>query len=392
MSYRKKIRFKAGLIPILMGISTLHAMEFKPETPIKSLGNIEFGGFFQYDIGISGFTEKTIGIRRLRTEFKGSITEEISYKINIKYDDGSATLLDGYIDLKLTPKEWLRIGKTKSPIGLERLQVNSNLLLPEFGFTTYLIPNRDSGIQYIQKTPTQELNLGLFIGASDGQNADTESNKSQSLAGRFFLTPLNQKNERFGIGIGGNLEQKTGNATATGTGITTYTYPGYGSFFTYKNTTYTNGTGYRIVPQSYYYKGPFGLMGEYAISAQELSNGSDAINAKNEAWQLSFQYILTGENASYGSITPKLPFKSGKGLGAIQIGLRASSLRFDNEAFGTLVATDQAKEMKQYGASINWIWSQNVQWTLAVEQLHRINKNESESRQTLTLIRSQIKF
>lgn len=350
----------------------------------------KFKGFLQYDSAITGFTEKDFGIRRVRTDFRVAVSPQVEYRLNADYGAGSASLLDAYANIKIGDTQWIQVGKTKSPIGFELLQTPTNLLLPEFGFSTYLVPNRDTGVQWISRTKDLELNLGVFAGAPDFASVDTESDRSRSVAGRAFFWPIRGEVQSLGLGVGGNIESKFGTASASNLG--TYTYRGYGKLFAYSSGVYANGTGYRIVPQGYFIQGPVSVFGEYALSSQEISNGAKQNQTVNTAWQGVLEYVVTGETATYGELVPSKPFGVDSGLGALQLGFRIGELNFDDSAFTTYATTSQATKVQQLGASANWIWNKSVQWTLGLDQVTRFNANGSESSDLVALVRSQITF
>ena len=66
-----------------------------------------------------------------------------------------------------------------------------------------------------------------------------------------------------------------------------------------------NGNRYLISPQAYYYVGPFGLLGEYVQTAQDVKNGNTFGEISTSAWQVAASYVITGEKASYKSVTPR---------------------------------------------------------------------------------------
>jgi len=372
------------LLMFLVGTPALFAADSPAYPTVLSKG------FFQYDAGVAGFTENDFGVRRVRTDFVGKLSSQVDYRIQSDYAGGSASLLDAYVNIALTSNQWLRLGKTKSPIGFELLQLPTNVLMPEFGFSTYLVPNRDTGIQWISKTKDLELNLGVFAGAADSGSVNTDSDKSRSLAGRAFFWPIRGDVQSLGLGVGGNVESKWG--TSTNTALGAYSYRGYGKLFAYTAGVYANGAGYRIVPQVYFVHGPIALFGEYAVSSQEISNGTLTNKLDNKAWQLTLQYVATGETATYANLIPATPFGVDGGLGALQLGLRMGELDFDDASFIAYAPTSEATKVQQLGASANWIWNTSLQWTLGVDQIKRFNDNGTESSDVVALIRAQVTF
>ncbi len=384
MSFKKLVLplvFASVINPITADI-TIPTPQFTPTAKFK--------GFIQYDIGVTGFKEKDFGLRQARTEFLGSITKDIDYRVALESSSGTTTLLDGYATLKITPTKSLVIGKTKAPIGLELLQSPTEILFPEFGFTTFLVPNRDSGVQFVSKTDKAQVNLGLLSGATDFQSQDVERDRSRSIDGRVFLYPIRTETQLLGVGIGGNYESREG--TTTSSALTTYEFRGYGKLFSYSSGVYANGSGYRIVPQAYYYNGRFGALTEYAVSAQEITKDANNTEVQNTAWQVAVQYMLSNDKATYGEVNPTSPFVPGKGLGAWQLGLRISEIKFDDDSFPIYASADQTSKAKELGVSLNWIWNKNLKWTASLERLERSNNNGKDSSENLGLIRAQIIF
>ena len=56
-------------------------------------------------------------------------------------------LLDGYFDIRFSPKLRLRSGKDKTPVGYELLIGDASLIFPERSVVSLLVPNRDVGFQ-----------------------------------------------------------------------------------------------------------------------------------------------------------------------------------------------------------------------------------------------------
>lgn len=364
---------------------------FSPTEAAKiAVADLDVGGFLQYDTGVSGLKEKDFGLRRFRTDIKGKLNPYVSYRTNLEYASGSASLLDAYVTIAIDKSQSLQIGKMKAPIGFELLQAPTDILFPEFGFTTYLVPNRDSGIQYVLKTSEWDVNLGVFSGASDFASIDGDSDTNRSFAGRFFVRPIREKSHVLGIGVGANLETKKGSLGTTG--LTHYQYRGYGSLFKYKEDVYAEGTGYRIVPQATWIYGPLGVFGEYAVSSQEITNGTAKKTAQNKAWQVSVEYALTGETATYKEVKPITSFGDKDGVGAWIVAVRAGKLDIDDQVFAGFASTSQASDVQQLGASLRWVWDETTSWYLGIDQINRNNDNGTSGSDTLAVLRTQVIF
>ena len=142
---------------------------------------------------------------------------------------------------------------------------------------------------------------------------------------------------------------------------------GQQQFFAYNPVTGTvvaDGAHWRVSPQASYYYGPFGLLGEYIISEQGVKNSTTGKKADlaNTAWQFSAQWVLTGEAASFGSLTPQHPFDWHNGQwGAWQLVARYGQLNIDEKAFPVFSdPTLSAHEADGWSVGINWWLNKNI--------------------------------
>ena len=97
-----------------------------------------------------------------------------------------------------------------------------------------------------------------------------------------------------------------------------------------------DGVLWRANPYLQYVKGPFGFLGEYNLTGQDVLNATTLRSASltQSAWQAAAQWVLTGEDASFGPITPLQPFRpSDGGWGAWQLVARLSKFDVDPLAF-----------------------------------------------------------
>lgn len=125
-----------------------------------------------------------------------------------------------------------------------------------------------------------------------------------------------------------------------------------------------DGSHWRISPQGYYYVGPFGVLTEYIITEQDVLNTGSLRRAHldHSAWQVSGQWGLTGEPASFEGIKPAKPFSplSG-GWGAWQLVARYSELNLDEQTFkGFSDALTSARGAQSWSVGLNWWLTQNV--------------------------------
>jgi phosphate-selective porin OprO/OprP len=252
---------------------------------------------------------------------------------------------------------------------LEQLQSDPYTAFNERSLATDLVPNRDLGVELHGDLFGGAVSYaaGIFDGAPDYNgtttNADYEDNKA--FAGRVFVQPWKTSDvtalKGLGLGLGGSYEVDRA-ATNTATGLTPgFTTDGQQKIFSYGSGVFANGTHWRLSPQAYYYYGPFGLLGEYVVSDQQVTKGTSSADLQNTAWEISGGWVLTGEDVSYNGVTPKHPFDPKNGQwGAWQIVARYADLDVDKNAFPTFASSaSSASSARAWSVGLNWYLNKN---------------------------------
>ena len=309
---------------------------------LRIRGYVQADGRFFADDKERALTD-TFLLRRVRPILEGTVGKYFDFRIMTDFGGGTATVQDAYLDAH--PWSWakLRVGKYKPPVGLERLQSGSELLFVERGLPTNLVPNRDVGVQIHGDVAEGAASyaLGAFNGVTDGGSGDSDSNDSKEFAGRLFAQPFKISSiaalQGLGVGLAGTYGDQRGSTSSPF--LPSLKTQGQQNFFVYRSdgtaagTTIANGIHSRFAPQGYYYYGPFGLLGEYVKSYQRVQRGTRAATLENDAWQIALSYVLTGENASYRSVSPAQPFDLTKGTwGAFEVAARYGELTVDSGA------------------------------------------------------------
>jgi len=308
----------------------------------------------------------TFLLRRARPIFSGTVYKDFDFMFVPDFGGSSVQIFDAYLNYRYAPWLQLRAGKFKTPVGLEQLQSDQYTYFNERGLPTALMPNRDIGFQLWGEVAGGKLSyaVGVFNGVADGRNtsnADFEDHRE--LAGRVFLTPFKGTSltalQNLGFGVGGSW----GNVSSNATGLaSSYLTDGQQTFFSYTNNVAASGTHWRLSPQGYYYWGPFGLLGEYVISDQEVRKGAAKADLQNTAWQIAAGWVLTGEAASYTGVTPKHPFDPRSNhWGALQLVARYEDLNIDNNAFPIFANPGtSASEAHAWSVGLNWYLNKNI--------------------------------
>ncbi len=351
---------------------------------------------------LSGTTD-TFLVRRARPIFEGSVGKSFDFYLMPDVANNSAStgiLVDAYADFKLSPAFKIRGGKFKAPLGLERLQSDAVANFIETGLPSNLVPNRDVGFQVFGDLfgDTTNYAVGIFNGGADLASVDTaDTNNDKDVIGRVFTQPFKNSDsvlKGLGVGLAGSYGHKEGSSTPT------YRSPGQASVFSYSATgLVADGVHTRISPQAYFYKGSLGLLGEYVSSSQELSRGAGIKDDfTNTAWQISGNYVLTGELASYKGITPRNNFDLDKHTwGAFEVVGRYGQLKLDEGIFDNSFASLNSSISKEqaWATGLNWYPSKNVRIGINYEQTHFTRgaaANEDRPTENIIFTRLQLAY
>ncbi len=344
----------------------------------KLRGLIQADGRFFIDLP-QNLGNNTFVARRVRPIFEGQLLDRFGFRIVPDFGGGNVVLQDAYADVKILPEIRLRGGKFKEPVGLERLQSGNNLLFVERALPTSLAPNRDVGFQIFGDIAGGLVSyaVGAFNGVLDGGVNDVDNNDGKDIAGRIFVQPFLKTSidalKGLGVGVAGTYGKQKGTAAAPN--LPSYRTAGQSVFFRYLNDTTTpnvtvaSGKLYRFSPQAYYSWGPFGFLGEYISSTQQVTNTSGTQSFTHRAWQTAASYVLTGEKASFKGVKPKNSFKPSEGKwGAVEVAARYNELRVDTDAFPLFAsATQSARRARAFGGGVNWYLNDNVKAVVGYE-------------------------
>jgi len=335
--------------------------------------------FFADEAGDTGTS--TFTMRRVRPIFEGTVYKYFDFKIMPDFGGGNTVLQDAYGDIRYFPWASLRAGKFKPPVSLERLQSGADLTFIERSLLQNLVPNRDVGVQLYGDFFDGALSYqtGIFNGSFDGEaGRDNDLTDDKDFAGRIFSLPFKNTDldplKGFGFGIAGTFGHQNGESLS---GLA-YKTAGRSTYFSYNADAkvVSRGDHWRVDPQLYYYYGPFGLMGEYAISHQTVegtAGGAARADYDANAWFLQASYVVTGEDNTYKSVTPINNFDPRQGRwGAFEIGARVANTDLNNDPLKTKVTTfTLAKGTTNawaYTAGLNWYLNKNYKFQFNYER------------------------
>ncbi len=336
-----------------------------------------------------GSTVDTFLLRRVRPIVEGTFYDKFDYRLMLDLGSGNVAgstannnnlLDDAYVNARLWNQYQVQAGKYKSPIGLERLQSTADLLFVETGFATELTPNYDLGASIHNRYFDEPFgySIGIYNGATDNASDDQDADEGKDVVGRLFAQPFLKTDieplRKLGVGVAGSVGDHSGT-------LASYKTPGQQTFFSYGNAVTADGRQYRVDPQGYYYWGPFGILGEYVLSSQEVkSSAGGGVPANeqfnNSAWQVEASYFITGEENSFKytslqHVVPLHPVFAG-GWGALEAVARVQQLTLDKNIFtkyaGISYATStSARQATAWGVGLNWYLNSNLKLNLNYE-------------------------
>jgi phosphate-selective porin OprO/OprP len=343
----------------------------KNEVRIRAVLHVDGRAFF----GGTQPIPDTFLIRRARPMVEGTLFGIVDFRIMPDFAQGQSMLADGYIELK--PWSWLKLraGKFRSPIGLEWLQSDSQIIMVERSLVTDLVPWRDLGLMLHGDiaNSTFTYQIAVFNGAPDSTNGpDFDPQSEKDYVARFFLRPLRALPRitlaDIGFGIAGSYGQLAG--TSAQTNLPTYRSTGQQNIFSYLNSptapdsVVTPLLRYRISPQAFVYVGPFGLLAEYALSGNRVRNTLTQADLTHQAWNLTATFMLTQERASFDGPIPRHPvdFKH-LAFGAFEVAFRYSEIHFDDAAFPTWAdPTTSVRTARELAGGLNWYLNEHVRF------------------------------
>jgi phosphate-selective porin OprO and OprP len=317
-------------------------------------------------------------LRRARPILEGTVFRDFDFLFVPDFAGSSVQIFDASMNYRYRPELQLKAGKFKGPVGFEQLQSDTTLPFNERSLVSDFIATRNVGVQLWGDVAKGRLSYaaGVFNESGDGRNPGSGNlGDGLEVAGKLGLMPFKDTSvtalQGLGIGAGGSYSDISSNAAAlpstTGGTLAGYITTGQQQLFAYNplvGTVVADGPHWRVSPYLTYVHGPFGVLGEYGISHQGVLNTFSHRRAElnHTAWEVSGQWVLTGEPASFTGINPKRPFdlRNG-GWGAWQLVGRFAQLDLDNAAFqGFSNPASSASGATAWSVGVNWWLNKNV--------------------------------
>ena len=358
-------------------------------------------------------------VRRARINLSGTLFKFCDFRFTPDFGlrdaqnlQNTAIIADAWLNFKAIPEAQVQVGKFKPPLGLEMLQSDQNTAFMERSATTQLQPSRALGLQVhgLLFADTLSYAVGVFSESPNNWTQTVDTQLGYGIAARLFARPfLNDKDEvtgekdalaGFGFGVAGSycnafdpsVSSNGSDNNAVNNGLNSYASDAGNTFFNWTGSSGTSngiaardGAIYRIIPQAFYYYGPFGIQAEYILQSQgvELVGGgatNPQIRDTSWGWQTTLTYNLTGEDNSFDSLKPAKNFDffmtdDEDAVGLWQIAFRADQIQLDEDLFQPLPglpnrtlatsgnlnsAQTNARGFNSYSLGFNWYLNPNI--------------------------------
>lgn len=341
----------------------------------------------------------TFFFRRIRPILEGTLANVVDFRIMPDFAGSTLVIQDAWANLRYLPEAQLEVGKYKGPVGLERLRSATAMWFNERALPTQLVPNRDLGVmlQGVIAEGIFNYQLAWMNGTADGAASDdTDTGNDKDLVARVFANPFQESGipalEGFGLGFATTYGHETG---TPGSG---YKTSGQQTFFAFRAGVTQTGPAARYAPQLYWYWGPVGLLAEYVNSSREFARPKFAdVRARNDAWQLSAGWAITGENESFKGVIPSVNVDPGHGgFGAWELVARISQLKVDDSVFQANFADPavSAKSATLWSVGVNWYLNRVFKFAFDYDNTSFRNLDGHPNRKTEGVLigRAQISF
>lgn len=342
---------------------------------------IKFGGRIMYDMAVWGDEEMSNAgteFRRIRLFNSGKMYQNIKYKLQLDFANGSITLKDVFIELNKLPIQGnIRFGHFKEPFRLEALTSSKYITFMERGLPIAMSVERNSGVMYYNTFGERlSLQTGFFLNADDFGN-DKTVNSAINTTSRLTYLAINSEDNLLHLGLAGSIRNST---TLSEYNVSTRAENHLGtkllSYETYGNDVIL------LAYETSYVNGSFSIQGEYVQS--EIEN-----NDFLSAYYGQISYFITGETRTYknslsgfGRVTPNNNYGE-NGWGAFEIGARVSQMDLSSTESGTL---------NDITLGLNWYLNPNTRVMMNYVMGEMTNYQGEITKENSIMMRVQLDF
>ena len=321
-------------------------------------------------------------VRKIRPVFEVTVLKLADLRLNLDFAGGQVVVVDAYVDVK--PTDWfkIRVGKLTAPVGLERLQQDTELAFIERSLTANLTSVRDVGVQLSLDVAggLVHTDVALVNGAPDNAMIDFDQNQGKDLAGRVWLQPLRLPSlagtGELALGVAASTGTRKGQPLRDRTSVAPFRTGGQTVLFQYLSSetvpadiVHALGRHERLNPQLFFYRGGLGVVAEYSVSRQRLVKGAEARRLTHRAWHGTLSYVFGGKATLTGAVVGNR-FDTAQGrLGALELAARYGEITFDSDAFPVFAdPLRSAGKARGVSGAASWYLSRNLRLSANYEQ------------------------
>ncbi len=313
----------------------------------------------------------TFALRRLRPVLRGRVGRRLEFTVTPDFAGGTLVVQDAYIDTILGSALRVRIGKSKTPFGLERLQSAANLLFVERALPTALVPNRDVGIQVLGDVAGGRISYmaAVMNGVADGGSGEVDTNDGKDVTGRVVVRPFARRLPTSVLrGVGLAVAASTGIQSGTAALPVHRTPSLQQPFFAFSGAR-GDGRRTRYSPQIFYFNRAFGGFAEYVHTELPVTSTAAAHVITQRAWQVAGSVVLTGEPATDTGVRPAAAFAADRGRwGAWQLAARIHALDVDDQARTLGLVAAASLNARAWTLGLNWFVTPNLRYIFNFER------------------------
>ena len=266
-------------------------------------------------------------LRRTRIGLEGE-WGRFSFEAMVDPSDEGEHLKNLYGEIKLAKALRIRGGHFKVPVSPEFLtSIAKTDFMERSMLATHLAPARDWGVM---ATGTPFKRFDYMVGIFEGDGRTQRSRSDRTVAARLEYGAL----KTLDLGASFSEGDVTAHDELEGVEPVPRGLPGIGaSQFRFYDPHFVEGRRRRMGADARWSSGPVAVRGEWLRATEERRGQGpvfeDLPAEIGEGWVASATWLVTGEKKSR-TIKPGRPLSKG-GPGAIEVGARYESLRFDDE-------------------------------------------------------------
>jgi phosphate-selective porin len=317
--------------------------------PEGQASGLSLGGLLQVQAESAGVPDsryagvnERVQLRRMRLAFCGAFAEQVSFKLEADFGNGSVAgrtgasgqLTDAFVAWSRFPGLNLRLGQFKTPFGHEQLTADSKAIFVERSLTNdRLTVGRQIGVQASGEIVRSVLgySIGAFNGC--GTNAGANDNGRFMTAARVAATVyrgnLGELPARWNLGVNGfdTTDQASFTGRRIGRGIDTQASLGpamVGTEWLRQDSRPAVGSPVEADGWSVFGTWNFNRWWQGVWRFERFDAGTPRLDATTREWTLGFNYFVKGDdlklllNYQFGR-TPLPHSADGRWLGRMQV-------------------------------------------------------------------------